>query len=486
MCLFCLCHSGLASSTMSENFSRPYWELLPLELLEKIFSFMPKHLLNNIGLVCSRWKDAVHYSAVKLLISCISAGQLEEKQIERFGWRTSAAWDHDSEKCSCINLAFNFFNRKSSVLVQGISRECLGEGFLKLPTTMSDKVIYVVVDNESKVSLRAIDRLDAGSQPQVLELPTEQENGNIFYTCFTQIVACDNLLAVLFRKTSGIPKVFLWNRESETWLADLDITHLIPNCRWLFFTISRNLLAVTVENDGACSKSFFWRLDTRHPDASLPQFLGYVTKCPGNDVFSVTMNDKWIVLWCSDGILTIEKTRLFCVDQNQVAVEAQQVKPELLQNPWQLLKLHDMNFDSVTLEPGSLNRLGILHYYKTIFQILNLATGETVCRVSLGSNLYPVRWFAGSFLFIKVLQPTSGNERRLQLVVFDPSRSRGSNFVAELEGEEACLLSGPTYSFSGAPGTSDDDLSYTNQMIHMDYFGLVFAAPPTLLIASFD
>ena len=94
---------------MSEDFSAPSWELLPFELLEKIFSFVPKHMLNIIGQVCSSWKDAVHYSAVKLLMSCIGAGQLEEKQIERFGWRTSAAWDHDNDKCSCIDLAFNFF-----------------------------------------------------------------------------------------------------------------------------------------------------------------------------------------------------------------------------------------------------------------------------------------------------------------------------------------------------------------------------------------
>jgi hypothetical protein len=110
---------------MSEEFSTPSWDLLPLELLGQIFSFVPKHMLNNIGLVCSLWKDAIHYSAVKLLMSCISAGQLEEKQIERFGWKTSTAWDHDNDKCSCIDLANNFFSGKSSVLAQGISRKCL-------------------------------------------------------------------------------------------------------------------------------------------------------------------------------------------------------------------------------------------------------------------------------------------------------------------------------------------------------------------------
>jgi len=159
-----LYHSDLAPSIMSEDFSTPSWELLPLELLGKIFSFVPNHLLNNIGLVCSRWKDAVHYSAVKLLMIRISAGQLGEKEIERFGWRTSTAWDHDNVKCCCFDLAFNFLNRKCSVLAQGVSQECLDRSFFYTPaTTMSDKVIYMVFDNERKLSLRVIDRLDAGS-----------------------------------------------------------------------------------------------------------------------------------------------------------------------------------------------------------------------------------------------------------------------------------------------------------------------------------
>jgi hypothetical protein len=473
---------------MSEDFSIPSWELLPLELLGQIFSFVPKHLLNNIGLVCSHWKDAVHYSAVKLLMSCISAGQLEEKQIARFGWRTSAAWNHDNDKCSCIDLAFNFFNRKSSVLVQGISRECREEEFDYMPATMSDKVIYMVVDNESKVSLRVVDRLDAGSQPQILELPVEQEDDDQLFWDFTQIVACDNLLAVLIRKASGIRKVLLWNRDSETWLADLDITHLIPQSCMIFLNFSRNLLAATAKSDGACFKTFFWRLDTKHADAFSPQFLGIVTGNPGNYVSSVAMNEKWIVLCGSDGIWSIEKIRLFCGDQNQVAVEAQHVDPGLPQNPWQLVKLNDMDIYIVkaTLEPGYSNRLGIRLHCNTIFQILNLATGETVCRVSLGKAFYPGSWLAGNFLLIKVLQPTSDNGKRLQVVVFDPSSSRGSNSVAELEKEEACLLSGPTVNYSGATDISIDYLQIYINMIHMDYFGLVLAVHPTLLIASFD
>jgi hypothetical protein len=104
----------------------------------------------------------------------------------------------------------------------------------------------------------------------------------------------------------------------------------------------------------------------------------------------------------------------------------------------------------------------------------------------LGKALYPVSWLAGNFLLIKVLQPTSDNGKRLQVVEFDPSRSRGFNSVAELEKEEACLLSGPTVNYSGATDISIDYLKTYVHMIHMDYFGLVLAVPPTLFFASFD
>jgi hypothetical protein len=146
----------------------------------------------------------------------------------------------------------------------------------------------------------------------------------------------------------------------------------------------------------------------------------------------------------------------------------------------------DIYIIKATLEPGYSNRLGIQLHCNTIFQILNLATGETVCRVSLGKAFYPGSWLAGNFLLIKVLQPTSDNGKRLQVVVFDPSSSRGSNSVAELEKEEACLLSGPTVNYSGATDISVDYLQIYINMIHMDYFGLVLAVHPTLLIASFD
>jgi len=184
------------------------------------------------------------------------------------------------------------------------------------------------------------------------------------------------LLAVLLRKASGNLKIFLWNRESETWLAGLDITHIIPIGLVKFFTISRNLLAVTVEGFvGAGFKTFFWRLDTRYPDASSPQFLGIVTGNLGETVFSVNMNEKWIVICCSNGIQSIEKTRLCCGDQDLVAVEAQLVTTELPQNPWQRVQIfYVMN---ASLEPGMSNQLAVKgsSLNSSKFLILNLATG---------------------------------------------------------------------------------------------------------------
>ena len=129
-----------------ENVSGPSWELLPMEILEKIFGFLPRLSLGTVGIVCSQWENVVHRCAVKYMISCMDTGRLGEKQLERFGWKTSAAWDHDNTKCSCIHLAFNFFTRKGSVSVQEFSQECLEGEDTKAVAVLSDKVIHRVVD----------------------------------------------------------------------------------------------------------------------------------------------------------------------------------------------------------------------------------------------------------------------------------------------------------------------------------------------------
>jgi hypothetical protein len=69
---------------MSKASSTPSWSLLPLELLEHIFRFIPVPLLESIGAVCCRWRDALHHLAVKHLTGCIQKGQIEEQQLDRW------------------------------------------------------------------------------------------------------------------------------------------------------------------------------------------------------------------------------------------------------------------------------------------------------------------------------------------------------------------------------------------------------------------
>jgi len=107
---------------MNEDDSTHSWSLLAPELLDKIFSYiLPRHLLSNVGLVCESWHNAVHYKAVKYLASCIENHLIEERELERWGWRSADAWDHSSLDCSCIRLAFSFFiKQKKPCLVQAV------------------------------------------------------------------------------------------------------------------------------------------------------------------------------------------------------------------------------------------------------------------------------------------------------------------------------------------------------------------------------
>jgi hypothetical protein len=73
---------------------------MPLELLEKIFESVPLPMLGNIGKVCAHWRDVVHRLAVKHLTSQIQNQLIEEKQLERWGWCSATAWDHNILACS--------------------------------------------------------------------------------------------------------------------------------------------------------------------------------------------------------------------------------------------------------------------------------------------------------------------------------------------------------------------------------------------------
>jgi hypothetical protein len=96
---------------MDENVSLPCWALLPMEIVEKIFDFIPRLRLGSLGLVCITWGWAVHHQAVKYLKSCIQSQLIEERQLSKFCWSLAATLQphHDMPGCNCIHLAFDFF-----------------------------------------------------------------------------------------------------------------------------------------------------------------------------------------------------------------------------------------------------------------------------------------------------------------------------------------------------------------------------------------
>jgi hypothetical protein len=496
---------------MSENVSGPSWELLPTEILDKIFSLLPRLSLGNVSLVCNRWKNALHHVAVKYLNSCIETGQIEEKQLERFGWRTSAAWDHDSVACTCVYLAFDFFTREETILTswtkilnevssRGVPEDALN---CKILTVMSDKVIYRVLHGKRILSLMVINRLDPGSQPRILELPLELVSAHFGGMRMgnygdAQIVACDNLLAVMFTVYSGreIVKVFLWNGQDETWLPHLDLRELMDRyCCPVDIAICRNLLAVTVSIFDASQNNitFFWKLNTSEPSATSTQFLGTVLY-PNVRIASILMNEKWIVAWRYGDILFIEKAKLF--DQNQIAVEAQEVDLRQPLSLWRLMIVNDSKryVSYVSLEPGISTNLAVKVLSLSgstphpTFRILNLATGEIVCQISMDiADLHPVSWWSGNILFLKIIQRERFvTDQEIQLMVFDPSGSKLPQTLGQLKEEATYLLPGPTVKYSGAAKLSFSRLNMF--MNHVDYIGMVLVSvePSTLFIASID
>jgi len=80
---------------MSGDVSSASWAHLPTELLEKIFDRVPPLLLPNISMVCQSWQSTVHRLAVKYLTVCVQNKRIEEKQLEKWGWSSDTAWEHN-------------------------------------------------------------------------------------------------------------------------------------------------------------------------------------------------------------------------------------------------------------------------------------------------------------------------------------------------------------------------------------------------------
>jgi len=483
---------------MSDNAS---WGLLPAELLEKIFESVPWLMLGNIGKVCAHWRDVVHQLAVKHLTSRIQNQLIEEKQLERWGWCSATAWDHNILACSCIHLAFNFFTRKEKTI--------LGRGFSELSKVyanrnpvgiMTDKLFFSTADEEKQVFLKVINRQEPECLERILKtLVPQQSNDYDNSDCSAvnvHMVCCENLLVVLVVETG---QVSLWDGKNETWLADLDISSVITHDQFETreVTVSKNLLAVKVSVDGFWNRVLFFRLNTGQPAATPPKFIGMVEIKLGQFVH---MNEKWVGLWlaaCRE-LVVIKNTELFSEHQSQVAEIATVADPQQSGNLWRNVG-HAKDASYLNLQPGSSNHLAVEHlvlskssFDKTkprhdafSFMILNLETGEILCKISNTVSLFPTSWWGDAFLFLKKLKACDSDESvKLQVVTFDFSHRISDVIVEDLEEEATCLLPGPVFEFSGVPKLHFQRSK--GPKMHVDYSGVVVFAWTDLFVAAMD
>jgi hypothetical protein len=392
---------------MSDNASESSWGLLPAEVLEKIFESAPQFMLGTVGKVCAHWRDVLHRLAVKQLTSWIQHQLIEEKQLERWGWCSATAWDHNILACSCIHLAFNLFKRMEKTFhSRGFSQLSMDYGQRRIPVgVMADKLFFATADEEKQVSIKVINREEPECQPRTLrtlaphrnnedEDDEEDEEDEEMEALNVHMVCCENLLVVLVFETAQIS---LWDGKNETWLFDLDISSVIPHDYIRTeVTVSKDLLAVYVVGDDlGDDRVLFFRLNTGQPAATPPQLIGMVEIIFGE--ICVHMNEKWVGLWRVNAreFLAIKKTELFAEDLSQVAKIATVADPQQAGNPWRYVE-HARDANYLNLQPGSSNHLAVEHelFDKTkpltnaySFVILNLETGEILCRISNTVNL---------------------------------------------------------------------------------------------------
>jgi hypothetical protein len=198
---------------------------------------------------------------------------------------------------------------------------------------------------------------------------------------------------------------------------------------------------------------------------------------------SVHMNEKWVGLWTWTGqeLVVIKKTELFSEDQSQVAKIATVADPRRAGNLWRNVG-HAKNASYFNLQPGCSNRLAVEHdlFDKTkprhdafSFMILNLETGEILCKVANIVSLFPASWWGDAFLFLRKLEACDSDEsEKLQVVTFDFSQGISDGTVEDLEKEAICLLPGPVFEFSGAPKLYFKRFMSTVKQ-HLDYSGVV-------------
>jgi len=100
--------------------------------------------------------------------------------------------------------------------------------------------------------------------------------------------------------------------------------------------------------------------------------------------------------------LVIDRKDLFTEDQNHVAPQAQVADPDASDNCWHGVEF-DIMVDYFSLERGHSCRLAVWNELAlSEFRILDLATGEVMCRLDLErATTIPANWWGGNFFLLK-------------------------------------------------------------------------------------
>ncbi len=260
---------------MKDDMPSSSWALLAPEMLDQIFQHVPRHMLSTVGHVCTAWRAVVHQQAVRYLTPRIQNHLIEENQLKRCGLSTDTIRDHCFENCSCIRLAFDSFvqtvgpySARKTPRKRARFSHCVG--------IIAEKVFFWNIDNDNKVALCVMNRLEPDSQPRTLAAPAEHQlTVHVEDRKFLNMVACEDLLVLKLKD-----RVSLWSGRSETCLGDLDITAHVsvgPNVVVIDdISVGKNLLAVQLFGSHEENQVHFWQVDTSEPTGKTPKFLGTV------------------------------------------------------------------------------------------------------------------------------------------------------------------------------------------------------------------
>jgi hypothetical protein len=235
------------------------------------------------------------------------------------------------------------------------------------------------------------------------------------------------------------------------------------------------------------------------------------------DSARILINERFVGLFYSDNeiILSIDRAELLTAACGQHCnTRFQKADPDQPGSRWQLLEVDDAvvatgeriwsirnalctSWDFAELEPGLSSRLALGCRRRAKFKIMDLITGQVLCRIATGEMallLRPASLCGGNFLMIKTLQrpdqrpdqpaddqPADDDQGEVQIMVLDlPPSCHGG---AALQTEEH-LLPGEKVSFSGAPDVFGKSSRAARLVCHVDYLGLGAAGLDSFFTAA--